>query len=287
MNAKINDRIVVVVSTQDQAGMNMLRHFMDTTEFQTTPFQAPVTWPEGEYILHKSTEFTVIQIPKSQIYTDYFKGYLNCDLLIFASKHSSAAGQKALLVHTTGNWGPERGHGGNDQELAIAPASILSHAYEKIKSLSDQRELDYWTGIECTHHGPTALDVPIMFVETGGTEKEWNDLEACRLIADVILETIRDILDEKIAERQAFVGIGGNHYCSRFIKVLDEGELGLGHVIPKHALEYLDENLIQQALDRTQGEDTLLLIDKKGAKSDHKKITIEFAEKNGILWKYV
>ncbi|MFW5970210.1 MAG: D-aminoacyl-tRNA deacylase [Halofilum sp. (in: g-proteobacteria)] len=37
--------------------------------------------------------------------------------------------------------------------------------------------------MECTHHGPTAVAVPITFVEIGSDEAAWADDDAARAVA--------------------------------------------------------------------------------------------------------
>jgi len=283
----ISNQIIIIISKLDEAGMNMFTFFEKQLDLQEKQVDIPSSWPEGTYQEFQAGDITILLIPESQIYTDYFQEGLSCNLLVFASKHSSAAGQKALLVHTTGIWQEEAGHGGRDHELAFVRADLMGYAYDKIKQYQTDRGLDqYWTGIECTHHGPTALSMPIIYYEAGGTKEEWNDLDACELIADVIIETITDYLQDNIPQREAFIGLGGNHYCSSFIKTLDEQHFGFGHILPKYATKKLPVQILQQAFDKTIAEKKLFLVDKKGLRAHDRDRFIAFIEKNDWNWQF-
>jgi D-aminoacyl-tRNA deacylase len=280
--------IIIIVSRKDQAGLNMKEFLLKKSNFEEQKINIPDSWPEGAYEFLVGTKTAILTIPEDQIFTDYFAGYLDTDLLIFASKHSSAAGQKSLLVHTTGVWNKEAGHGGQDHEIAYAPSNLLNFAYNKIKELQEERKLDsFWSGFECTHHGPTSLEVPLMYVETGGTEEEWNDLDACKLIADVIWATVEYSREKNLQQKTAFIGIGGNHYCSSFVKKVDQFDYAIGHVIPKYAHQELPIEMIKEAFEKTLASEKIFLIDKKGARSSDRHRFIDYIEENGWNWEYI
>ncbi|MHA2029928.1 MAG: D-aminoacyl-tRNA deacylase [Candidatus Kariarchaeaceae archaeon] len=289
----IKSKVLIVVSNQDVAGLNMKARLITNIEFvEEIEFKVPFEWPKGEYKYFVSRYCSLLEIPNNQIKTDYFQNTIESDLLIYASKHSSAMGKKALLVHTTGIWGEESGHGGNDHEIALAPSLALTVAFDKIKELKEERNLtDFWIGAEVTHHGPSSLNIPIMFIETGGTEDEWNDIDACNIIADVILEIIKIYnlpKDEQkgLETKQAMIGIGGGHYAPSFIKKLSNGEFLMGHIIPKYAHEHINEDMLKLAWERTLAEEKIFLIDKKGTKSNYRHHFIEIIESLGYPWKY-
>ncbi len=289
----IESTILIIVSKQDEAGLNMKNRLFEIIKFELfKEFKAPITWPVGDYQYFISELCSLLVIPENQIKTDYFQGTVKSRLIIYASKHSSGAGQKSLLVHTTGIWGKESGHGGNDNEIAFAPSLALTYGYNKIKELKQKRNLDeFWIGAEVTHHGPSALDIPLMYIETGGTEIEWNDVEACNLIADVIYEIIKiyhipDTEFDLLETKPAMIGIGGGHYAPSFIKKLDKEEYMLGHIIPKYAHEDLTDEMIKMAWEKTIAKKKIFLIDKKGTKSNFRHHFIEVIERLGYLWKY-
>lgn len=269
--------------------MNMLTKILKLHKFVSAELNIPNEFPDGNYEYYMGKIATIIVIPVHQIYCDFLIPYVSANLIIFASKHFSAAGQKALLVHTTGIWGIAGEHGGKDHEIAIAPAYALYHGYHLIKELHAKHGLhEYWVGIEVTHHGPTSFDIPVLFIETGGTIEEWNDQRACDLIGEVVVE-IAKIYNQEVPELEAkptMIGIGGGHYAPAFIRRMDEEKYYLGHIMPKFVLENITKDLIQQTWERTQANEKLFLIDKKGARSADRHRIIGFIEELGYNWQY-
>ena len=103
-------------------------------------------------------------------------------LAIVASRHSSKSGTPTLTCHSTGNFGPAEA-GGNPKQLGIAPALYLREA---LLGLKENPPEGYEVSLEVTHHGPSSLPFPIMFVEVGSTERGWEDMTACGFVAGVI-----------------------------------------------------------------------------------------------------
>lgn len=291
MSIIIDSPVIIIVSNTDFAGLNMKRRLLTQHQFTQSDFQVPHNWPNGKYEVHSNNYAKILTIANEQIFADYLKEHLKANLVIFASKHSSSAGKKALLVHTTGIWGKEAGHGGNDHELSLAPSYALTESYHRIKQKTENYNLDdYWVGVEVSHHGPSSLKIPVLFMETGGTEVEWRDQNAANVIADVMWEIV-ELYQHKnetdfFGDKPAFIGIGGGHYCPSFIKKLDSDQFMLGHVAPKYSHEFIDETLLKQAFNKTLAKEKIFLIDKKGTKSVYRKKFIEIIEKNRWSWDY-
>lgn len=285
----ISTEAIILISKLDIAGMNMRQHLMNNYDYREVEFIPPENWPKGSYELHMNDNNSILCIPEDQIFADYVQDVLDCKVVIFASKHSAKSGMKALLTHTTGIFGNATEFGGNDNQLAFAPSKLLYMAYKKITELSLERELnEYWTGIEVTHHGPTNYTVPVLFMEVGGTELEWRDISACSLIADVIYYITTKISEGfENYEKVTYIGIGGTHYASRYIKFLERDEYYMGHIIPKYAHETSPDTIIDEMYEKTIGDEKIFLIDRKGTKSVHRKRFIERIEKLGYKWKLV
>jgi D-aminoacyl-tRNA deacylase len=73
------------------------------------------------------------------------------------------------------------------------------------------------------------------------------------------------VLNKKqgVCEKVA-VGLGGNHYPTKFNKILLESEYGLGSIAAKHDLPYLDNSIIVQMIERNIEKVTCVIIDAKG-----------------------
>ncbi len=286
----IRSPVIIIVSNLDVAGLNMKKSLLDLNNYKKQSFQSPEDWPTGRYELLVSDKSVILTIPEDQIFSDYLADYLDCELVIFASKHSSSADIKTLTCHTTGIYGPKTTYGGNDNELSLAPSYALIKSHEKMKELVSEDEYygDYWIGMETTHHGPSALKQPVLFLEVGGTIDQWRDERACFLVAKVIAYIVGIYAEEKVNNgyKQAMIGIGGTHYTARHNMLMDEGQYMPGHMIPKYNHEHISEEIIVQMYEKTIADDKIFVIDRKGTRSADRKKVIEIIEKHGWNWKF-
>ena len=289
-NLLIKSPVIIIVSNLDIAGKNMKKALIEINTYEEQIIDSPNSWPIGDYELLLSDKSAILTIPEEQIFSDYLADYLDCELVIFASKHSSSAEIKTLTCHTTGIYGPKTIYGGNDNELALAPSYALIKSYEKIKELvsDDDYYDDYWVGIEATHHGPTSLKQPVLFIEVGGTMDQWREQKPCSLIARVIDYIIGVYATGEVDNgyKQAMIGIGGTPYTARHNKLMDQGQYMPGHIIPKYNHEHISEEIIVQMFEKTIADEKIFVIDKKGTRSADRKNVIEIVEKNGWNWKF-
>jgi D-aminoacyl-tRNA deacylase len=144
------------------------------------------------------------------------------DLLFVVSRHSGDTGP-LLTAHPTGNPGPAE-FGGDPESFARAAPNAL---VELLRAFDDHAPDPYDVAMECTHHGPTDLDVPSLFVELGSDEEQWADPDGARAVARAVLDC-RDVDAER--DRQ-LVGFGGGHYARRFERVVRETDWAVGHVL--------------------------------------------------------
>jgi D-aminoacyl-tRNA deacylase len=203
--------------------------------------------------LYHSKNFDLIEIDSPSISADWLDEKYDYDGFIFLSKHAAESGTLALTCHSTGNFN-EAKFGGNQKELAI-PYPDFQKKY--MQKLWDNHEsyLDFEITIEATHHGPTHLKKPSIFVEIGTTELQWNDETLCSSVAKLVVETL-----EKPSDLYPFaICFGGTHYSKKFTKELLFGKYALGTVMPKHALEFLNSDLFDHLLIQNYGAKTALL----------------------------
>ena len=189
--------------------------------------------------------------------TIYLEGLdkLDADFFIFATKHKSDSKIKTLTVHISGNWGKAE-LGGKDNCLNMGSALMLKKAF----LLLNEHNLDYEVSLEVTHHGPV-VNKPHFFIEIGSSEKEWADEKA----AEVVAKVIRDVINRKDLENQKIaIGIGGNHYCPNFNKILLESDVALSHICPKYNLIYLNEKMLKEIINKTKEKVDFALLDWKG-----------------------
>jgi len=178
---------------------------------------------------------------------------LTPDLIIFASRHRSKTARPAFLVHSTGNWGKNADFGGNPQDLSITSALLHKAGFESLRVQIDNFTLpDFSLDMEVTHHGPTTLDIPLIFMELGSSKQEWLIKEAGKLAGNAIVNTVfkyLDFVEEKT--QQVGLGFGGTHYAPNFNRLITNNNIALSFICPKYYIQELNENLIRMMIDNT------------------------------------
>ncbi|MCX6695905.1 MAG: D-aminoacyl-tRNA deacylase [Candidatus Altiarchaeota archaeon] len=203
---------------------------------------------------------------------------VNLELAIVASRHKSESGTPTLTCHATGNFGKAE-LGGSPGRLQSTNALYLRKALLLLKEKQRKYSLPYDVSLEVTHHGPTELPFPLVYVEVGSSELQWNDMSACRAVAEVIYE-LYSTEPEKVP---VAIGFGGPHYAPNFSEVM--GNVALGHIMPKHAVEYATLEMVKLMLEKTVPKPDFAVLDWKGLKSEEKQKITGILEGNGISWK--
>jgi len=163
------------------------------------------------------------------------------DLLAVASKHSGETGP-LLTAHHTGNFGPAD-HGGD--AFAVSAACPNAHAHV-LAALAEHAPEEYEVGMECTHHGPTDVGAPSLFVEVGSAKPEWQDPDAARAVAQAILD-LQGVASHRKPEnggdwtRRQLVGLGGGHYAPRFERIVEETDWAIGHIAADWGLDAMGD----------------------------------------------
>lgn len=226
--------------------------------------------------LYRGDYFDLAIIPTPAISADWLEEkFPNYDSYVFLSKHYAESGMLALTCHSTGNFA-EAKYGGKDSQVAI-PHSLLQKKYLQNLWKHKDEFSDFEITIEATHHGPTALNKPSLFIEIGTTEREWNDASLCGRVADIVKDTMVAKDDENSPVAICF---GGTHYPRKFTKHLLEGRYCLGTVMPKYALEYLDEDLFSHILQRNPKAEVALL--DWGGMGKNKENVVKLVEKSDL-----
>lgn len=202
--------------------------------------------------------------------------YPDSSCFIFLSKHRSQSGIPTLTCHCTGNFATNL-CGGNPKEIAIAYPS-LQKSYLKAITAARTRVPEYEIVIEATHHGPTSLERPVLFVELGSSEKQWTDTNAAACICDSLIQ----ILDNNIeCCTHIGIGLGGTHYPNKFSKLLLHSKFGLAAIASKHNLEAVDDAMLEQMIAKTVEPVTHIIIDIKGLGKQKERI-MEMVEKTSL-----
>ena len=227
---------------------------------------------DGEIFRGKYFDLLVIQTPA--ISADWLEEKYSYDGFVFLSKHAAESGVLALTCHSTGNFSDAK-FGGNNRQVAI-PHPQLQKSY--LQKLWQKRNdfSEFQITIEATHHGPTNLNKPTIFIEIGTTEKQWNDISLCGKVAKNVVEVMKG----EMTSHPVAICFGGTHYPERFTKQLLDGKFALGTVIPKHALDFLDEKLFNHILDRNSIAKTALL--DWGGLGQNKQKVVDLLEKTDL-----
>ena len=222
----------------------------------------------------------LVQSPKSLLFTTQgeleriFPKANEVDYWIVASTHRSETNKHALAVHPTGNFG-SADLGGNLGELSYTwPAALKIGLQYFLKKAPDGFDVT----MEATHHGPTDWKKPLIFIEIGSTEKEWERKDLGEIVAKAIKEIYERAPHPKF---ENYAGFGGIHYCPSFNEVqLHNEKAAVGHVVPKYASEHITENIVKQAVEKSFAKKAV--IDWKGLKSEARAKVVSALEKIGI-----
>ena len=202
--------------------------------------------------------------------------FFNPQAYIFLSTHRAESGIPALTAHTTGNFSGEAEVGGNGRELGRADPALVKNYLRALTARKEEVE-GYDITMEATHHGPTSLQKPVMFVELGATEKEWKDRHAAAVVGEALVKS----LAEKEIWSKVALGFGGTHYPRKFTEMSVGSDFAFSFVAPKHALEHVDEEMFGQMLRRTTAPVRYAVVDWKGL-GQHKQRILGLASQFGL-----
>jgi len=262
------DNFILVASSQDLAGMTMTEYLKDSAGFASN----------SKSYRSSRSENVKLHVASGSLLTleDLDENYPDAISFVFLSKHRSESQIPTLTCHCTGNFA-HNPYGGNPKEIAVSYPS-LQKGYLKAITAAKHKVPEYDIIIEATHHGPTSLKKPVLFVELGSSEKQWGDRNA----AGVICETLLGMIDNGIVHcEKVGIALGGTHYPAKFNKLLLETEFGLAAVASKRNLETIDEQMLHQMIEKSVEKVTYIVLDSKGLGSQKDRI-MKMAEKTGL-----
>lgn len=243
-------KYLIVASKQDLAGVNIATQL---SQYRKSPMLSSMNnapnfdlYLEDEDILHAEN----LDMSKISKY----------DFIIFASRHSSQENKKTLSIHAPGNWS-EAKFGGQKHKANRTSALFVKQLFSKLTKQKEKHTLNkYEVTMEATHHGPL-IDKPCLFIEIGSTPTEWKDRRAGFVIAQAIMEAIKDFHINPYNE--IAIAIGGPHYCPSFNKLQLDSNVAISHVIPQYALP-ITEEMVKEAIEKTEEEVDFVILDWKG-----------------------
>ncbi|MFX1308450.1 MAG: D-aminoacyl-tRNA deacylase [Promethearchaeota archaeon] len=258
--------------------LNSKNHFFEETNFiwhENPVFKLGNKYNENEVFLGLTNDPLILlndlKLEESE---------LNPDYLIFASRHTSKTARPAFLVHTTGNWSKDAEFGGDPLDLSKTSALLHKAGFLSLFEQDFPPSLtEFSLDIEVTHHGPTVLDRPLIFVELGSSKEEWTIEDAGELLTNSIIKAIHKFSEFKKESDQIIgLGFGGTHYAPNFHRLIKGKNIAMSFICPKYNIQGLNRDLIEKMIVNTSEKVDYFIIDWKGTNSEDKKHLIPLLE---------
>ena len=278
---------LIITSKEDIASMNIRERLLTSSQYQF--HKIDTLWHDNiiyEFSGFDEQEDKSSRIEGNRIYLGLTNTSLihlndlklteteiNFDYIIIASRHRSQTSRPALLVHTTGNWGNEADYGGNPRELSLASALLRKSGFLSLLFNSQKVKLEEFAiDVEVTHHGPSVLKKPLMFIELGSSEEEWTKIDAAEVVANSIIDSILRFLQyTESNDHETGLGFGGTHYAPNFSRLEQEHKIAFSFICPKYFIKDLDNSMIDQMIGKTVEKVEYFVIDWKGTNSEEKQ----------------
>lgn len=176
------------------------------------------------------------------------------DAIVFVSKHAGDTGP-LLTTHVPGNIG-NAAHGGEPNSIPDAAPNLMKAVY---RELNQNAPDGYDVAIECTHHGPSEVGAPTIFVEIGSGPDEWTDPAPAETVANAVL----DLHGVSPRAGRTVVGFGGGHYAPRFTRIIRDTTWNVGHIAASWSLDEIEDpavlsTVVECAIERSAGDVVLL-----------------------------
>ena len=265
---------VIITTKVDPASMNIREKLIENFKFK----ESEDTF-DGSSV-HALKDILLLTTNRELVYYDYLDREIKKQLgvtpeiIVFASRHSSQQKLPTLTTHTPGNWGKAT-YGGKDRSLAIAEPNAMKLALLKLNGLND---LGWKVCYEVTHHGPSEIEVPSLFIEIGSSKEEWKNERAGEIVAETILYLLNYY--QKVNFTVA-IGVGGGHYAPDQTKAALNSDLAFSHIVPKY-VDPLPKEMLLKAIKRTSTKVDAIYIDWKGTKGKTKQMAKSLAKELGL-----
>jgi len=251
--------IALVVSRADSASEHVGEQLLDLADWTEHRDDSRAD-ADGGGIYYRTDGFSLRTFDDLHIYLERpDAAFDDPDLLVVVSRHSGETGP-LLTAHFTGNVGDAE-YGGAPGRFARACPNA---AAEAVAALDRYAPDGYEVGTECTHHGPTDVGVPSMFVELGSDEAQWTDPAGAEAVARAVLD-----LDGDADRDKQVAGFGGGHYAPRFGRIVRETAWAVGHVASDWGLEAMgnpaaNRDVLRRAVEASATEYVLVDGDRPG-----------------------
>lgn len=264
---------VILTTNQNVCGINIRNALLDNWDF------VEIDEVFDETPIYQFKNIRLVCSKKDVINADHCDE-LNTDLLLYGSRHKSEANKPSLLTHVTGNLSEDNSHGGNPLELAYASTRAIRDSY---LGLLQEKEVlgltDFDVTVEATHHGPTSMKTPLIFVEVGSTEVEYKNEQAILAVAKTLMNICLKEDEDAIKPSICF---GGGHYATRFDELMEITPVAVGHILPKYRKSNLTAQIVEQMIEKTVEEVKWAIIDRSSLNAEQIQIIKDGCSKFGV-----
>jgi len=272
---------VLVYSVGDPAGVNIKDRILEIVKYRVIGRIAY----NGLLVEVEDPKVYLVGFSDDIIYISYVHNiFPNTPFFIYLSRHKSEKKVKSLTIHYPGNPGENALYGGKPRELAYTYPSLTREMLKTLYNIASSEKLteEYSVVLEATHHGPTEVTKPVVFIEIGSSEDEWKRRKVGEVIALTVIETLKSYSKKAIPKATPVLGFGGGHYAHKHTKLSLEEDIAYGHIFAKYSIDYIDSKLIDQALQKTIEEYKAVVIEKKSIKSAKRRFIRELCESKGL-----
>lgn len=262
--------VVLITSVRDEASSTIAKGLVKNHGFESTKvvfMDRPVF--QKDNLLLVSIDSEIVSPPDLDT-------YFNPQAYVFLSRHRAESKIPALTVHTTGNFTDAPFLGARPKEIGWVEPDLQKNYLLALSKRRDEIP-GYQITIEATHHGPTSLKRPVLFVELGSSEAEWSDERAGGVVGDALVEALQKGRHwEKVA-----MTLGGTHYPEKVNDLLLKTDFAITTAVSRHSLDGLDSDLFGQIIQKTTKFPRYVAVDWKGMGKNKERL-LKVAEQFGL-----
>lgn len=246
-------RVAIICSDVDDASKNIARQLLKRARWKRCV---------DDHILWAYQNLRLLITDDRLITLEGVDKQLDADAIVFASRHQSEQRKGPIFTaHFTGEL--ERSFNGiPGSALARAAPAALKFVLRTLQHTSNVEVL-----VEATHHGPSSINTPSLFVEIGSSKSDWTNV----VLGDTIARALLKLNSASLRPLcPTAVGFGGPHYAVRHTAVLLETDICFGHIFSTYQLGRLTEPIIEAAFEKSQAH--FAYFDRKQMGSDRQRI---------------
>lgn len=275
---------VLLESEPDSASRNIADHLRDVHDLSDTGITfggSPVQRFDGT-----SPEVYLVTIPEWHISREGIGEDLAAALgtpieaILVLSRHRAASGVPSFTAHPVGNPGAEAIAGGRPYTATPTHPHLLSASLRALQRAAAETDLPHTVTLEATHHGPETA-VPIVFIEIGSDDTHWTDPDAGGVVARAAYEAAT----MEFPDVPVVVGIGGGHYAPRFVGLLSDAPVSVGHMLASYHWkdeEGVSREVLERFLEASRAPGASrpfgAYVDRKSLPGPHRRAVLEHLE---------